>query len=133
MVWATVVTSGDAQDNPPAPGALYAFDAENLSHELWDSTQNPARDGFGNFGKFVPPLVANGKVYVATWSNQVAVYGLLTSSFTQPRARARRRWWPGIRRATPPALRRWAASVGTVTLSVSGLPAGAVGITRRRR
>jgi large repetitive protein len=25
----------------------------------------------------VPPLVANGRVYVATWSNQVAVYGLL--------------------------------------------------------
>jgi hypothetical protein len=38
-----------------------------------------ARDGFGNFAKFVPPLVVNGRVYVATWSNQVAVYGLLTS------------------------------------------------------
>ena len=35
-----------------------------------------ARDSFGNFAKFVPPLVANGRVYVATWSKQVAVYGL---------------------------------------------------------
>ena len=38
---------------------------------------NAARDSFGNFAKFVPPLVANGRVYVATWSNQVAVYGLI--------------------------------------------------------
>jgi hypothetical protein len=37
---------------------------------------NAARDSFGNFAKFVPPLVASGRVYVATWSNQVAVYGL---------------------------------------------------------
>jgi hypothetical protein len=38
---------------------------------------NAARDSPGNFAKFVPPLVANGKVYVATWSNQVSIYGLL--------------------------------------------------------
>ena len=38
---------------------------------------NSARDNFGNFAKFVPPLVVNGRVYVATFSNQVAVYGLL--------------------------------------------------------
>lgn len=37
---------------------------------------NAASDSFGNFAKFVPPLVANGRVYVATWSKQVAVYGL---------------------------------------------------------
>jgi len=55
---------------------LYAFDAGNVATELWNSTMNGARDGFGNFAKFVPPLVANGRVYVATWSDQVAVYGL---------------------------------------------------------
>jgi hypothetical protein len=77
VLWATVVTSGDASENPPAPGALHAFNAENVAQELWNSTTNAARDGFGNFAKFVPPLVANGRVYVATWSNQVAVYGLL--------------------------------------------------------
>jgi hypothetical protein len=38
---------------------------------------NMTRDGYGNFAKFVPPLVANGKVYVATSSKQVTVYGLL--------------------------------------------------------
>jgi dienelactone hydrolase len=45
---------------------------------------NPSRDGFGNFAKFVPPLVANGKVYVATQSNQVAVYGLLSTYTVSP-------------------------------------------------
>lgn len=79
VVWGTVVTSGSLGGNPPAPGALYAFDAGNLGNELWDTTQNPGRDGFGDIGKFVPPLVANGKVYLATWSSQVVVYGLLST------------------------------------------------------
>ena len=30
------------------------------------------------------PRVANGKVYVATWSNQLAVYGLLLSYTVSP-------------------------------------------------
>lgn len=76
VLWATGVTSGDAENNPPTPGALYAFDAGNVATQLWNSNMNAARDAFGNFAKFVPPLVANGRVYVATWSKQVAVYGL---------------------------------------------------------
>ena len=79
VLWATIATSGDAENNPPVPGALYAFDANDVATELWNSTLNSARDNFGNFAKFVPPLVANGRVYVATQSNQVAVYGLLSS------------------------------------------------------
>jgi IPT/TIG domain-containing protein len=75
VVWATVATSGDAENNPPVPGELYAFNADNVATELWNSNMN-ASDSLGNFAKFVPPLVANGRVYVATWSNQVAVYGL---------------------------------------------------------
>jgi IPT/TIG domain-containing protein len=77
VLWATVATSGDAENNPPVPGALYAFDAGNVATQLWNSNMNAARDSFGNFAKFVPPMVANGKVYVATWSKQVAVYGLI--------------------------------------------------------
>ncbi len=84
VLWATVVTGGDAENNPPVPGELHAFDAANVSHELWNSTMNASRDRFGNFAKFVPPLVANGKVYVATWSNQLAVYGLLTTYNVSP-------------------------------------------------
>lgn len=78
VLWATVAASGDAENNPPVPGILYAFDAGNVATELWNSNMNAARDSFGNFAKFVPPLVANGRVYVGTWSRQVAVYGLIT-------------------------------------------------------
>jgi Abnormal spindle-like microcephaly-assoc'd, ASPM-SPD-2-Hydin len=84
VLWATVATNGDAENNPPVPGELHALDAENVSQELWNSAMNAARDGFGNFAKFVPPLVANGRVYVATWSSQLAVYGLLPTYTVSP-------------------------------------------------
>jgi hypothetical protein len=82
VLWASVATSGDPENNPPTPGALYAFDANNVATELWDSTMNATRDNLGNFAKFVPPLVVNGKVYMATQSSQVAVYGLLSATYT---------------------------------------------------
>jgi hypothetical protein len=84
IIWANVATSGNANNDPPVPGALYAFNAENLSQQLWSSTTDASRDGFGNFGKFVPPLVANGRVYMATWSNQLVVYGLLSAYTVMP-------------------------------------------------
>jgi outer membrane protein assembly factor BamB len=76
VLWATVATNNNDANNPPATGALYAFDAGNVAKELWNSNMNAKLDSFGNFAKWVPPLVANGRVYVATWSKQVAVYGL---------------------------------------------------------
>ena len=84
VLWATVAASGDAENNPPVPGTLYAFDASNVATQLWNSTMNAARDSLGNFAKFVPPLVVNGRVYVASWSSQVAVYGLLGTQSTAP-------------------------------------------------
>jgi hypothetical protein len=77
VLWATVATSTGAENSPPVPGALYAFDASNVATQLWNSNIDAARDALGNFAKFVPPLVASGRVYVATWSQQVAVYGVL--------------------------------------------------------
>ena len=127
VLWATVVVSGNAEDNPPAPGELRAFDAENLSHELWNSTMNPSRDGFGNFGKFVPPLVANAKVYVATSSNQVAVYGLLTASFTLAASPSTQTVVAGNTASYTTTIAAVGGFGGAVTLSASGLPAGAVG------
>jgi hypothetical protein len=84
VLWATVATSGNDEDDPPVPGELIALDADNVAQELWNSTMNASRDSFGNFGKLVPPMIANGKVYVATWSNQVAVYGLLVADAVSP-------------------------------------------------
>ena len=54
-----------------------ALDAENVHHELWNSEQAAQRDRVGGLAKFVPPTVANGKVYLATFSNRLNVYGLL--------------------------------------------------------
>src|SRR5205814_8847266 len=55
--------------------ALVAFDANSL-RLLWSSDTNAARDAVGNFGKFCPPVVANGHVYLCTFSNALRVYGL---------------------------------------------------------
>jgi hypothetical protein len=70
------VTAAD-QVGQPVPGTLRAFDATDLSIELWNSDVNAARDSLGIFAKFAIPTVADGKVYVPTFSNQLAVYGLL--------------------------------------------------------
>ena len=72
-------TTGD-HSNPTVPGTLHAFDASNVGNELWNSELDPSRDRLGGFAKFVSPTVANGKVYVPTFSNTVAVYGLLPSN-----------------------------------------------------
>jgi chitodextrinase len=79
IVWATRSDGGNA-NSTIEPGILHAFDASNVSVELWNSRQNATRDDFGNFAKFCPPTVANGKVYLATFSNQLVVYGRLNVS-----------------------------------------------------
>jgi outer membrane protein assembly factor BamB len=73
-MWAT--TPAAPTNKATAAGTLRAFDPLTLA-ELWDSDQNSARDTLGTFSKFSAPTVFNGKVYVATFSNQVVVYGLL--------------------------------------------------------
>ena len=76
ILWAT--TPSSESYNAVVAGTLRAFDASNVSsNELWDSNQNAARDSLGNFAKFALPTIANGKVYVPTFSNQFDVYGLL--------------------------------------------------------
>jgi len=55
---------------------LYAFDATDLTKELYDSNQAANnRDHFSG-NKFITPMVVNGKVYVGT-ATSVAVFGLL--------------------------------------------------------
>jgi hypothetical protein len=74
ILWASMPFSGIS--NPgPVPGILYALDATNLTTELWNSQMSAARDSVGNYAKFVPPTVVNGKVYLSTFSNQLVVYG----------------------------------------------------------
>jgi hypothetical protein len=56
-------------------GVLIAFDASNVSNMLYNSNQNTTRDSLGNT-YFAVPTIANGKVYVGTFTALV-VYGLL--------------------------------------------------------
>ena len=77
IVWGSGAFSANANQQTVA-GILRAFDATDLTQELWDSNQNGTRDDVGNYAKFSPPTIANGKVYLATFSNQLLVYGLLS-------------------------------------------------------
>jgi hypothetical protein len=55
---------------------LYAYDASDLTTELYDSTMLPVRDAVDATGKYSVPVVANGHVYIGTQSG-VNVFGLL--------------------------------------------------------
>ena len=74
ILWATYAASGDA-GSQVSPGILRAFDAGDITRELWNSSQS-ASDVPGNYAKFCSPTIANGHVYLATFSNKVVVYGL---------------------------------------------------------
>ena len=59
------------------PAVLHAYDATNLAHELYNSSQaSGGRDQYGAGNKFITPVVADGKVFVGA-TNGVAVFGLL--------------------------------------------------------
>jgi hypothetical protein len=74
ILWATVPTQNgiDGAWHTTSAGALYAVDASNITRVLWSDTT-----GGWNLAKFAPPTVANGHVYLGTFSNSLRVYGLL--------------------------------------------------------
>jgi outer membrane protein assembly factor BamB len=73
ILWATHPTDGDA-NQAVRHGILRAFDATDVSQELWNSSIDPA-DDLGMFAKFAAPTVVDGRVYLATFSGRVMVYG----------------------------------------------------------
>jgi hypothetical protein len=74
IVWATENTS---------PVVLHAYNATNLTQEFYNSTQAGARDQFGTGNKFITPMIASARVYVAT-TDSVGVFGLLDNSTLTP-------------------------------------------------
>jgi hypothetical protein len=74
IVWASYAVSGNA-GNSVAPGILRAFDANDITKELWNSAQT-AGDNAGDYAKYCSPTIVNGHVYLATFSKTVVVYGL---------------------------------------------------------
>jgi hypothetical protein len=83
--WNTVVSSNGAQNGivwgytknaSEGRAELHAYDATNISHELWNSSMNSGRDQLGAGVGFGEPVVAEGKVFAPTAFN-VAVYGIL--------------------------------------------------------
>jgi hypothetical protein len=77
ILWAALPLSQDA-NLQVAPGVLRAFDASDLTNQIWNSETN-CSDQVGAFAKYVAPTVVNGKVYLVTFSNQLLVYGFLSS------------------------------------------------------
>jgi hypothetical protein len=68
IVWAYENTS---------PAVLHAYSAANIATELYNSNEaSKQRDQFGAGNKYIVPVIADGKVFVAT-TNSVAVFGLL--------------------------------------------------------
>ncbi|HEV3192311.1 MAG TPA: hypothetical protein VGY54_17490, partial [Polyangiaceae bacterium] len=86
IVWAHH-QKADSCTNPYVGATLFALDATDLNKELWDSDMSAA-DNLSYNAKGVPPVVANGRVYMATFDAQrttgqapvvtgrVRVYGL---------------------------------------------------------
>ena len=90
-----------------APAELHAYDATDLSKELYSSTSTLGRDDFGYPIKFATPTISNGKVYCGG-DGQVGVFGL--GSWT----------------AAPTFSVPGGSYAGTVTLTLSDTEVGAV-------
>jgi hypothetical protein len=74
ILWTSFAANGDANQSV-RPGILHAFDAIDVTKELWNSSDLQG-DEPGSYAKFNCPTIANGKVYLATFSKQFIVYGL---------------------------------------------------------
>jgi PQQ-like domain len=118
IVWASMPTNQDGMHGLVA-GVLRAFNADTLD-EIWNSEVNSGRDRVGTLMKFVPPVIANGRVYMPNHDNSVAVYGLLSSDFTVSAAPGARATAPGGSATFTITVSRQGSFTGRVDLTASG-------------
>jgi hypothetical protein len=71
IIWAAVPLDGDANQQHGVHGIVLALDASDVTRTT--SEQVSQRDRLGLFAKFNPPVVANGKVFVATYGDAEAL------------------------------------------------------------
>lgn len=80
ILWVVENTSSSALRertiNQTKPSILHAYDALDMTKELYNSNEKGFRDQFGPGNKFITPTIANGRVYIGTRTG-VAVFGLL--------------------------------------------------------
>jgi hypothetical protein len=130
IIWSSMPLADDA-DHGVHQGVLRAFNADDLTKELWNSRLNAARDDSGIWPKFSPPTVVNGRVYMASFpadgvSNApLNVYGLTTPDFTISATPASQGVNPGSSASYTVSTSSIFNFSGSVTLSVTGLPSGA--------
>ena len=122
IVWASMPTNHDAK-HILTGGILRAYHAETLA-QLWTSEQNATRDRAGTLIKFVPPVVAKGKVYMANHDNGVGVYGLLPGGFSVSASPTSKTIPPGTSATFSVSVGAQGGFARSVALSASGAPAG---------
>jgi hypothetical protein len=83
ILWANAALAEHGNSHLNGAGVLRAYDANDITHELWNSNLASERDNPGRVSKNAPPTVVNGKVYLASFgalpvfTGALYVYGLL--------------------------------------------------------
>ena len=75
ILWVNQAANGGNANQAVLPGIFRAFSATDVTKELWNSSMD-SNDIPGYYAKFNCPTISNGKVYLATFSNKLMVYGL---------------------------------------------------------